>query len=88
MALPFWPFVRIQALNGALVGILSAAVFLLLSHDLPTGPLVAWTAAVGVLVSCAATLAGAAVLRRRVVVRDDSPGKAREYPRDLVRGVR
>ena len=88
MALLFWTFVRIQATDGALVGILSAAVFLLASHDLPTGPLMAWTVAVGVLVSCAATLAGAVVLRRSVVVRDDSPGKAREYPRDLVRGVR
>ena len=76
MALPFWPFVRIQALNGTLVGVLSAAIFLLLSHDLPTGSLVAWTVAVGVLVSCTATLAGAAVLRRRAVVRHDSPGKA------------
>ncbi len=88
MSAPFWLFCRVQVTSGTLVGVLSAAVFLLLSHDLPTGPLVAWTVAVGVLVSCAATLAGAAVLRRRVVVRDDSPGKAREYPRDLVRGVR
>ena len=82
MALPFWAFVRFQAADGTLVGIGAAAVFLLASHDLPTGPLVAWTAAVGVLVSCAATLAGAAVLRRRVVVRDDSPGQAREDARN------
>ncbi len=82
MALPFWPFVRFQAIDGTLVGILSAAVFFLLSHDLPTGPLMAWTAAVGVLVSCAATLAGAVVLRRSVVVRDDSPGERRKYARD------
>jgi hypothetical protein len=82
MALPIWSFVRVQAPNGTLLGVLSAAVFFLLSHDLPTGPLVAWTVGVGVLVSCAATLAGAVVLRRSVVVRDDAPGKAREDPRD------
>lgn len=73
MALPFWPFVRFQAIDGTLVGILSAAVFFLLSHDLPTGPLMAWTVAVGIVCSCAATLAGAVVLRRSVVVRDDAP---------------
>jgi 4-hydroxybenzoate polyprenyltransferase len=64
MALPIWSFVRVQAPNGTLLGVLSAAVFFLLSHDLPTGPLVAWTVGVGVVVSCAATLAGAVVLRR------------------------
>ena len=81
MALPFWSFVRLQVADGCLVGVLSAAVFFLLSHDLPTAPLVAWTVAVGVVVSCAATLAGAAVLRRRIVVRHDSPGEARKDPR-------
>ena len=73
MALPFWAFVRVQALNGTLVGVLSAAVFFLASRDLPTGPLVAWTVLVGAVISCAATLAGAVVLRRSVVVRDDAP---------------
>ena len=77
MALPFWSFVRLQVADGCLVGVLSAAVFFLLSHDLPTAPLVAWTVAVGVVVSCAAT----AVLRRRIVVRHDSPGEARKDPR-------
>jgi hypothetical protein len=72
MALPIWSFVRVQAPNGTLLGVLFAAVFFLLSHDLPTGPLVAWTVGVGVVVSCAATLAGAVVLRRSVVVRDDA----------------
>lgn len=82
MSAPFWLFCRVQVTSGTLVGVLSAAVFLLLSHDLPTGPLVAWTAVVGVLVSCAATLAGAAVLRRRVVIGDDAPRQARHYPSD------
>lgn len=81
MALPFWPFVRFQATDGCLVGVLSAAVFFLLSHDLPTGPLVAWTVAVGVVCSVAATLVGAAVLRRRIVVRYHAPGEARKDPR-------
>ena len=74
MALPFWSFVRFQAIDGTLLGILSAAVFFLLSHDLPTGPLVAWTVAVGVVCSVAATLAGAAVLQAGLVRGDGQAG--------------
>ena len=82
MSAPFWLFCRVQVTSGTLVGVLSAAVFFLLSHDLPTGPLVTWTVLVCAACTGATTLAGAAVLWRRVVVRDDSPGEAGKYPRD------
>ncbi len=90
MALPFWPFVRFQATDGTLVGVGAAAVFLLASRDLPTGPLVTWTLASLLVCSVATTLTRAGIewwRWRRVIVRDDPPGDKRGDIHKRVRGV-